>query len=99
MQTNRKNIDPSMVEDKRTHFRAVRLVAAASNAHPTKSGQNQRAGIQGGTISWTNCGPLKCSGAKQASEAAMKTGAKEMSFSQPRAVPRSLRRIKTPATR
>src|ERR1039458_3605212 len=52
MQTNRKNINPSRVDDKRTNFLTVRLVAAASSAHPTKYGQNQRAGIQTGAISW-----------------------------------------------
>jgi hypothetical protein len=34
MQTNRKNISPSRVDDKRTNFLTVRLVAAANSAHP-----------------------------------------------------------------
>ena len=41
MQTNRKNINPSSVDNKRTNFLTVRLVAAASNAHPTRYGQNK----------------------------------------------------------
>ena len=73
MQTNRKNINPSSVDDKRTNFLTVRLVAAANSAHPINFGQNQRAGIQDGTTLWINSGPLKCSGANVASETAMKT--------------------------
>src|SRR5882724_2775886 len=67
MQTNRKNINPSRADDKRTNFLTVRLVAAASSAHPTKYVQNKCAGIQEGTIFWTNSGPRKCSGANTAS--------------------------------
>src|SRR2546425_5828236 len=37
MQTNSKNITPSRVDDRRTNFLTVRLVAAASSAHPTTS--------------------------------------------------------------
>src|SRR5271165_3130093 len=99
MQTKRKNISPSRVDDKRTNFLKVRLVAAASSAHPTRYGQNQRAGIQDGTICWTNSGPRKCSGANTASGAAIKTQPKVMSLSQPRAALSALRRMKTPATR
>ena len=73
MQTNRKNINPSRVDDRRTNFLTVRLVAAASSAHPTKYAQNKCAGIQDGTIFWTRIGPRKCSGANTASETAMKT--------------------------
>ena len=46
MQTNRKNINPRRVDDRCTNFLRVRLVAAASSAHPTKYGQNERTGIQ-----------------------------------------------------
>jgi hypothetical protein len=99
MQTNRKNINPSRVDDKRTNFLIVRLVAAASSAHPTKYAQNKCAGIQDGTIFWTNIGPWKCSGANIASGTAMKTQPKVMSLSQPRAAVISFRSIKTPATR
>ena len=45
MQTKRKNISPSKVDDKRKNFLNVRLVAAASSTHPMKYGQNQRAGM------------------------------------------------------
>jgi hypothetical protein len=41
MQTNRNNINPSRVDDKRTNFLTVRLVAAANSAHPTKYAQNK----------------------------------------------------------
>src|SRR5438874_8851090 len=100
MQTNRKNINPSRVDDTRTNVLTVRLVAAASSAHPTTYAQNQRApGIQDGTIFWTNIGPWKCSGANTASGTAMKTGPKVMSLSQPQAALISFRMIKTPATR
>src|ERR1700680_2515542 len=99
MQTNRKNIKPSRVDDKRTYFLTVRLVAAASSAHPTKYGQNQCAGIQDGTIFRTNSGPRKCSGANTARGTAMKIQPKVMSLPQPRAAPISLRSTKTPATR
>ena len=94
-----RNINPSRVDDKRANF-LVRLVAAASSAHPTKYGQNERAGIQDGAIFWINSGPpWKCSGANTASGTAMKTQPKVMSLSQPRAAPISFRSIKTPATR
>ena len=76
MQTKRKNISPSRVDDRRMYFLRVRLVAAASSAHPMKYGQNQRAGMQDGTMCATNSGPRKCSGAKMASGTAMKTQAK-----------------------
>src|SRR5260370_38603773 len=99
MQTNRKNIDPSRVDDKRTNFLTVRLVAAASSAHTTKYGQNECAGIQDGTIFRTNSGPRKCSGANTASGTAMKTQPKLISLSQPRAALISFRSIKTPVTR
>src|ERR1700675_526194 len=99
MQTNRKNINPSRADDKRTNFFTVRLVAAASSAHPTKYGQNTCAGIQDGTIFWINSGPRKCSGANTASGTAMKTQPKVMSLSQPRAALISFRSIKTPAKR
>src|ERR1039458_2111327 len=56
MQTNRKNINPSRVDDKRTNFLRVRLVAAANSEHPTKYAQKRCAGIQDGTISWTLIG-------------------------------------------
>src|ERR1700675_5209973 len=49
MQTNRKNINPSSLDDKRTNFLTVRLVAAANSAHPTKYAQNKCPGIQEGT--------------------------------------------------
>src|SRR6266567_7419045 len=99
MQTNRKNINPSRVDDKRTSFLTVRLVAAASSAHPTRYFQNQGAGIQDGTIFWMNLGPRKCSGANTASGTAMKTQPKVLGVSQPRAALISFRSIKTPATR
>src|ERR1700722_3072920 len=99
MQTNRKNINPSKVDDKRTNFLAVRLVAAASSAHPTKYAQKERPGIQDGTIFWTNSGPRKCSVANMASGTAINTQPKVMSLSQPRAAVNSFRRIKTPATK
>jgi hypothetical protein len=99
MQTNRKNINPSMVDDKRTNFLVVRLVAAASSAHPTKYAQNKCAGIQDGTKFATCIGPSKCSGANTASGTAMKIQPKVMSLSQPRAALISFRSIKTPATR
>src|SRR5580704_491914 len=99
MQTNRKNISPSRVDDKRSNFLSVRLVAAASSADPTKYTQNQCAGIHEGTIFRTNSGPWKCSGAKTASETAMKTEPNVISFSQPRAAPISFRDRKIPATR
>ena len=59
MQTNRKNINPSRVDDKRTNFLTVRLVAAASSAHPTKYAQNKCAGIQDGTTFWITAVRLK----------------------------------------
>src|SRR5437660_3450045 len=100
MQTNRKNINPSRVDDKRTNFATVRLVAAASSALPTTYGQIQWIGIQDGAISWIYAGPRwKCSGANTASETAMKTEPKVMSLFQPWAALISFRRIKTPATR
>src|SRR5450432_3443651 len=99
MHTNKKNINPSRVDDKRTNFLAVRLVAAASSAHPTKYAQNRCAGIQDGTEFWTNSGPRKCSGANIASETAMKTQPREMSLSQPLAALSSFRRMKIPAAR
>src|SRR5580692_4044902 len=98
MQTNRNNIDPSRVDDKRTNFLTVRLVAAANSAHPTKYAQNKCAGIQDGSIPGTPIGPPKCSGANTASGTAMKTQPKVMSLSQPRAALISFRSIKTPAT-
>jgi hypothetical protein len=67
MQTKRKNINPSRVDDKRTNFLTVRLVAAANSAHPTKYAQNKCAVIQDGTISGTPIGPPKCSGANTGS--------------------------------
>jgi hypothetical protein len=73
MQTNRNNINPSGVDDKRTNFLTVRLVAAANSAHPTKYALNKCAGIQDGSISGTPIGPPKCSGANTASGTAMKT--------------------------
>src|SRR6202020_1111501 len=91
MQTNRKNINPSRVDDRRTNFLRVRLVAAAISAHPTKYAQNKCPGIQDGTEFATNSGPRKCSGANTASETAMKTLPRAMSLSQPRAALRSLR--------
>src|SRR5580692_12556515 len=96
MQTNRKNISPSSVDDKRSNFLSVRLVAAASSADPTKYTQNQCAGIHDGSIFRTNSGPWKCLGANTASEAAMKTEPNVMSFSQPGAAPISFRSRKTP---
>jgi hypothetical protein len=70
-----RNISPSRMDDKRTNFHTVRLLAAASSAHPTKYGQNERAGIQDGAIFWINSGPpWKCSGANIASGTAMTTG-------------------------
>src|SRR5580700_7105918 len=99
MQTNRENISASRVDDRRTHFLKVRLVAAASSAHPTKYGQNQRTGIQDGTEFLTNSGPRKCSGANTASGTAKKTQPKVMSFSQPRAALISFRITKTPTAR
>ena len=100
MQINRKNINPSRVDVKRTNFLTVRLVAAASSAHPTKYGQNQCTGIQDGAIFWIYLGPpWKCSGANTASGTAMKTQPKVMSLSQPRAALISFRSIKTPATK
>src|ERR1700688_436311 len=99
MQKNRKNISPSRVDDQRTNFLTVRLVAAASSAQPTKYAQNKCAGIQDGTIFWINLAPRKCSVANTASGTAMKTQPKVMSLSQPRAVLISFRSVKTPATR
>src|SRR5271166_6912748 len=99
MQTKRKNISPSRVDDNRTDFLTVRLVAAASSAHPTKYAQNKCAGIQDGTIFRTNSGPWKCSGANTASGTAVKTQPKVMSFSQPRAALISFRSMKTPTDR
>src|ERR1039458_10468966 len=99
MQTNRKNINPSRVDERRTNFLTVRLVAAASSAHPTKYGQNQCAGIQDGAICWINSGPWKCSGANTASGTAIKTQPRVMSLSQPLAALISFRCKKTPATR
>ncbi len=49
MQTNKKNINPSKVDDKRTYFLSVRLAAAANSAHPTKHAQNKCHGIHDGT--------------------------------------------------
>ena len=72
MQTNRKNINPSKVDERRTNFLTVRLVAAANSAHPTKYAQNKCHGIHDGTISAIPIGPPKCSGANTASETAMK---------------------------
>src|ERR1035437_6908083 len=98
-QTDRKNINPSRVDDKRTNFLTVRLVAAASSAHPTKYVQNKCAGIQDGTISWIGLGPQKWSVPNTASGTAIKTDPKVMSLSQPRAALISFRSIKTPATK
>src|SRR6202035_2477776 len=99
MQTNRKKINPSRVDDKCTNFLTVRLVAVASSAHPTKYAQNKCAGIQDGTIFWINLAPPKCSAANTASGTAMKTQPKVLSLSQPRAALLSFRYRKTPATR
>src|SRR5580704_11957311 len=99
MQTNRKNINPSRADDRRTNFLTVRLVAAARSAHPTKYVQNKCAGIQDGTVFWIDLGLRKCSVANTASGTAMKTQPKVMSLSQPRAAPISFRSIETPATR
>ena len=99
MQTNRKNINPSRVDDQRRNFLTVRLVAAANRAHPTKYAQNKCAGIQDGTIFCIDLAPRKCSIANTASGTAMKTQPKVMSLSQPRAALISFRSIKTPATR
>jgi hypothetical protein len=98
MQTNRKNIRPSSVDDNRTHFIAVRLVAAASSAHPTKKGQKKCAGMYDGTMFRTKSGPPKCSGANIASETAIKIQLKVMSLSESRA-PISFRWRTTPAKR
>src|ERR1700683_5352896 len=99
MQTNRKNINPSRVDDKRTYFRAVRLAAAANSAHPTKYAQNKCHGIHDGTISEPRIGAPKCAGANTARERAMKTQPRAISLSQPRAASISFRTIRTPGTK
>src|ERR1700745_1417123 len=98
MQTNKKNINPSNVDDKRSYFLTVRLVAAASSAHPIKYGQIQRSGIHDGAICWIySRPPWKCSGANIGSETAMKIEPSVMRL--PQAALISLRRKKVPATR
>src|SRR5258706_14784558 len=81
--TKRANILARPIADHRMHLLATRLNAAARWATPTKYVRNRRGGIHLGTNAEKPAAAVKCSPAKAASDAAIKTGPSTVSESRP----------------
>src|SRR4029077_12856081 len=99
MRTNRKNITPSSVMERRVHFIVTKVIAVASKAQPTKYAQNKCHGTKSGTIWAMSWGEVKWSAEHTASGAATNTGPSTISLSNPRAEISSFRTATKPADR